>query len=684
MSLNLTFQLSPEYLSFLQQYTHTQPQAYTATTSVPPQRRPLPAYAKQQQALQQAYYNFRKPTVVPPRPRTQLHPQAEAQAEAIAQNQANAEIQNRIEALQSARLSPSSSSTYQVANPLVRSLSLIPNATCLCSYELREISSQARLPSYLLKHSAIILPQESHNLHPQHSQSSQLIITRTFQVPSYQHPKLGTFEQELLQLVSANQAQEFKLLPTQPKGSASPYSQQLVSYDTQYAKPSPAPSHLPQQYHIETTPERYQQQYQPVQHQPQYQKPFRPSPQYEYVEDPQVKAAEAEASARAQAQANAQALAFQKVAQAAHHKHQADALEQIRIVNERYRQQSALEQIQQGSQVSDAGRAHREEQQHPKDPEQAYRARVKAQISAQVAEERRIQEATEYKAHADAIKKLQAQQQAHLKAQEDAHNYALNFERIQLRAQAQAQALAQAQAEALYKVHMQARAKANSEAQALARAQAEARKADPEHTPVVQYLLPNSSPLPSPNSYFTNDQANKYQASGSSYVPRSVAKPEDQQKLKIPAQGSVYVSPSGILKKSPVKSLTIEEIIEQDQVGDPQVVRIPSPKGHLLTQEDLSALINAGYTVTPVPQAKPTQQPYSLENSSVGYYAKKQKVSRPDYLAYEDAVQRPRRPIRKNGPILKQEEGEASEKVTYLVPLEPAFGTRQPPLRRHE
>ncbi|XP_043497039.1 chromatin modification-related protein EAF1-like [Polistes fuscatus] len=668
-------ELSPDYLSaVLQQYSQSQPQTFGPTTATPPpQRRPLPAYARQQQQLQQAYHNYRKPAVVPPRPRAQLHPQALAQAEAAAQLQAQIDARNRADAIHTARLSPSGTSTYQVA--------------------------------------------------------------------AYSEPKLGTFEQELLQLVSANQAQEFKLVPTQPKsalksGYASEYSQQLVSYPSQYSKPAavaaptPAASHLPEQYHIETTAPRYQQQapayqsveepvqiqYQPVQSLPVQAKEFRPSPQYQYAEDhnnlkavQQAQAqAEAEAIARAQAHAQAQALAFQKITQAAHNKHHQDAFQQIQIVNERHRQQSALEQIQQGAQVSDAGRAHIEEQYHPKDPEAAYRARLKAQAQEELAEARRAHEAAEYKAHSDAILKLQAQQQAHLKAQEDAHNYALNFEKNQLQAQAQAQALAQAQAEALYKVHQQNRAKANKEAVAVARAQAEARTKDPEHTPVVQYLLPNSTPLPSPNSYYTNDEVQKYQASGSSYVPRSVPKdegphplaeeiqatitqPRQTHKLKIPAASpsSVYVSQSGLLKKAPVKSLTIEEIIDQDQVNGPQVVRIPTSKGHqTLTQEDLSALLHSGYSVTPIPQtAKPTQQTYIGENASAGYYVKKQRnpVARPEYVTYEDVIPQARKPTRKNRPILKPQggsEADASEKVTYLVPLEQEFGTKQPLVRR--
>lgn len=654
------FQLSPEYLAVLRQFTGTEP--YTVRPNAGPQRRPLPAYAKQQQALQQAYYNYRKPAVVPPRPRPQLHPQALIQAEAVAQAQAQvqAQVQAQNHALQSTR-GPSGASTYQVE--------------------------------------------------------------------SYTSPKLGTFEQELLQLVSANQAQEFNLIPTQPKTG---YPQQ------EYVKSTAASaSPLPEQYHIETSPPpryppqpsiqrvaaTYQSIEQPVQIQyqtaqaPDYSakgvESFRPSPQYDYVGGgTQLKAhqaqiqAEAEANARAQAQAEAQALAFQKIAQASYQKHQDAALEQIRIDHERYRQQSALEQIQQGDHVSAAGQAHIEGQLQPKDPEAAYRAKLKAQAAAEAAEARRLQTEAEYKAHSDAIRQVEAQQQAHVKAQEKAHQDALNFERNQLRAQAQAQALAEAQAAALYKVYQQSRAKANSEILAAARAQTEAKKIDPDGTPVIQYLLPSTPKLPAPNNYFTNDDVNKYQASGSTYAPRSVTKPDSSEsavqeqayvqpvinqprqvhKLKVPpTQSSVYVSQSGLLKKSPVKSLTIEEIVDQGQLNTPQVVRIPSPKEQQpLTQEELSALINAGYSVTPIPQTvKPTQQSYVSENTSALYYLKKQRPAvRPEYITYEEVL--PRRPTRKNTPILKQDDANVSEKVTFLVPLEPNFGTRQSSLRSNE
>ncbi|GAB1861918.1 Chromatin modification-related protein eaf-1-like isoform x1 protein [Camponotus japonicus] len=660
-------ELSPEYLAVLRQFTGSEPQPYTSSNNVA-QRRPLPAYAKQQQALQQAYYNYRKPAVVPPRPRAQLHPQALTQGEGVSQPQTHIDAQHRAVALQQAR-GPSGASTYQVQ--------------------------------------------------------------------SYTPPKLGTFEQELLQLVSANQAQEFNLISAQPKGD---YSQQG------YTKSTVAPaSQLPEQYHIETSPPpryppqqrvaaTYQSIEQPIQLQYQtsqtadyatkniQDRPFRPSPQYDYVDDgAQLKPhqahvqTEAEAEARAQAHAEAQALAFQKIAQASYRKHHEAALEQIRIDHERYRQQSALEQIQQGDHVSEAGQAHIEGRLEPKDPEAAYKAKLKAQAAAEAAEARRLQTDAEYKAHSDAIRQVEAQQQAHVRAQEKAHHDALNFERNQLRAQAQAQALAQAQAEALYKVYQQSRAKANNEILAVARAQAEAKKVDPEGTPVVQYLLPSTPKLPSPNNYFTNDDVNKYQVSGSTYAPRSVTKPESTttstngdssveeqvyvqpvinqprqvHKLKVaPTQSSVYISQSGLLKKSPVKSLTIEEIIDQDQLNNPQVVRIPSSKDQQpLNQEELSALINAGYSVTPIPQTvKSTQQSYVPENTPPAvYYLKKQRpIARSEYVAYEEVVQRPRRPTRKNTSDLKQENINTSEKVTYLVPLESSFGTRQPLLTSNE
>lgn len=117
-------------------------------------------------------------------------------------------------------------------------------------------------------------------------------------------------------------------------------------------------------------------------------------------------------------------------------------------------------------------------------------------------------------------------------------------------------------------------------------------------------------------------------------------------------------------------------------------MRIPAPKGQqrLITPEELAILINAGYTVTPVPEpSKSTQPNYSIENSPTGYYVKKQRnpVSRPEYITYEEVLPRPVKSLGKTRPILKQqgEESEIREKVTFLVPLEPVFGTRQPPVK---
>ncbi|XP_020711338.2 polyglutamine-repeat protein pqn-41 [Athalia rosae] len=645
-------ELTPEYLGLLQQYTQTthqqpQPQQSQATA----QRRPLPAYARQQQQLQQAYQNSRVPAVAPPRPRAQLHPQALAQAEAAAQIQAQIDAQSRAEALQAARLPPG----HQAAG-------------------------------------------------------------------AYVDPKLGTFEQELLQLVSANQAQEFKLVAAQQGRPRYLDQQQSLAYQAQSAAYVPKGGQealqLPEQYHVETTGGRYghQQVAQPAAYQgdevavqyqsqtPRYQsnaaKPFRPSARYPEPQDHghivSLKQAEAQAIAQAQAEAQAQALAFQRISQASHNKHQQDALEQIRVNNEQHRQATALEesrvreeqqrqqttaleQIRHGSQVSEAGQAHliaqAEEQAHPRpvDREAQLKAQLKAQAHAEAAAARRAQEAAEYKAHADAILNLQAQQQAHVKAQEEAHKNALALERNQLRAQVHAQALANAQAEAIYRHQQQARAKAHSEAQAAARAQSEARKNDPEHTPVVQYLLPTSVPLPPPNSYFNSEEVQKYATSASSYVPRSAPKnagasteeqayaqppvnqPRQAYKYKNQAQSSIYVSQSGLAKKAPIKSLTIEEIIEQDQQNSPQVVRLPNLSGpQSLTQEDVAALISAGYSVTPVPSAKPAQRTSGYGDEAAGYYAKKQRSPTAarggDYVSYDEiqsAVQQQRRPLRK-------------------------------------
>lgn len=521
---------------------------------------------------------------MPPRPRAQLHSQALAQAEAEAQIQAQIEAQSRAEALHSARQGPS------------------PAA-------------------------------------------------------SYVDPKIGTFEQELLQLVSANQAQEFK------QGRPAYANQEAIaaSYPEQYHVETTGGARYPQQGYSEDVSQlQYQVPSQTPRYEPKQAKPFRPSPQYQQQQH--LQQVEAQAIAQAQADAQSQAIAFQRIAQASHNKHQQSALDQIRVNNEAHRQATALEQIRQGAQVSEAGQAHlvaqAEEQAHPRpvDHEAQLKAQLRAQAHAEDSAARRAQEAAEHKAHADAILHLQAQQQAHVKAQEDAHRNALALERNQLRAQANAQALANAQAEAIYKHIQQARGKAHSEAQAAAKAQTEARKVDP-NTPVVQYLLPTSVPLPSPNNYFTNEQVQKFAASASTYNPRSAPKeqpneeqayaqginqPRQSYKYKNQPQSSIYVSQSGLAKKAPVKSLTIEEIIEQDQQNSPQVVRLPNLTGpQSLTQDDVAALINAGYSVTPVPGARPPQRPYIEENTSAGYYSKKQRspaqAPRSDYANYEDA-----------------------------------------------
>ncbi|XP_076235684.1 LOW QUALITY PROTEIN: uncharacterized protein LOC143180043 [Calliopsis andreniformis] len=624
--------LPPEYLAVAQQYAHAQPQA------PPPQRRPQPPYSRQQQELQQAYYNFRKPTVVPPRPRAQLNPQAQAQAEVAAEIQAQIDAQNRADAIRLARLGTS-------AGP--------------------------------------------------------------YDAPSYSQQKLGTFEQELLQLVSANQAQEFKLLPTQPKGSSSAYSQQLVSYPVQYAKPSAASSHLPEQYHIETSPPRYQQPqqapaYQAVEAPVQYAvaqpaKAYNPSPQYDYVdENVQQKAFEAQAQAQAQAHAQAQALAFHKIVKEGYNKHHLYALQLAALTSDASDklQGSALEQIQQGAQVSDAGRHHLQEQLQPKGAEAAYNAKVKAQAVVQTAEARKLKQLSEFKAHNEAIKKLEAQQQAHLRVQEELSNYNMNFEKNQKLAQA----FALAQAEGLLKLQQGNNNKINKEIENIANA-----PRPPTDGALHRYDPAPGPGLPHPNDYFPYEQLQKLQASASSHVARSVPKPEEIESVEVveaqpvitqprqthklkfpPSSQAVYVSESGLLKKSPIKSLTIEETVESGQEGP--VVQAAVAKGHALSEEDLSALINAGYTVTPVPpNAKSAQQIYAVENTPVGYYSKKQKapVLRAEY-GYEEVIQRPRKLIRKNASILKQSESaDASEKVTFLVPLERSFGTRQPSLK-HE
>ncbi|XP_074108480.1 uncharacterized protein LOC141533474 isoform X2 [Cotesia typhae] len=205
----------------------------------------------------------------------------------------------------------------------------------------------------------------------------------------------------------------------------------------------------------------------------------------------------------AQAQAEAQALEFQKISHSAHLEHQRAALHQIRLGIDKHNQQTALEQINQGH-LSDAGKKFVEKNFQVSDPEQIQQAQFTKRISEQVAETRKNQEASEYKAHSDAIIALQKQQAAHLKAQEDAHIFALNFEQNQVNAQAKAQALANAQAVILYKAHRAAHAKAQNEAKLVAQAQANARYHDPEHTPVIQYLLPQMQSLPDLSSQLSH------------------------------------------------------------------------------------------------------------------------------------------------------------------------------------
>ncbi|XP_057341431.1 uncharacterized protein LOC130678299 [Microplitis mediator] len=212
--------------------------------------------------------------------------------------------------------------------------------------------------------------------------------------------------------------------------------------------------------------------------------------------------------AQAQAQAEAQALAFQKFSHSAHLEHQRAALNQIRLGIERHEQQTALDQINHGD-VSDAGREHIEKNSKFLDPQSVQKAQLINHLSEKVAENRKNQEATEYKAHSDAIIALQKQQAAHLKAQEDAHIFALNFERNQVNAQARAQELANAQAVILYKAHRAAHVKAQNEATHVARAQAEARYRDPEHTPVIQYLLPERKSYPELRSSLTQPISHK-------------------------------------------------------------------------------------------------------------------------------------------------------------------------------
>ncbi|KAJ8678843.1 hypothetical protein QAD02_014630 [Eretmocerus hayati] len=365
--------------------------------------------------------------------------------------------------------------------------------------------------------------------------------------------------------------------------------------------------------------------------------PVRVPVQYGYEDESQLRDQQQnpETIVRAQAQAEAAALAFHKIAQASHYKHQDEALEQIRIANEKHRQQSALEQIRQGESVSEAGRSERVK---PKDPEGAYRARLKAQATALVAEQRRAQEAAEYKAHAEAILKLQAQQRAHLRAQEEAHHYALNFEKNHQRAQAQAQAIANAQALALYKARQQALTKAQQEAKQAAKAQAEARHKDPEKTSVVQYLLPNNVPLPAPEVYLPK-AAEALQAQAQAAQEKRPKKPIHQPPPPPPQQQ--------------IQHVLLEEI-------DPQYLRrIPVKQSATVTavpstadehDQQLAFLVDAGYYGKAVSPQPPPQQRALIRPSE--YTAQLQQEVRPQHYQYRQAHIDP-------------------EKLALLVPVEP-------------
>lgn len=217
---------------------------------------------------------------------------------------------------------------------------------------------------------------------------------------------------------------------------------------------------------------------------------------------------------------------------------------------------------------------------------------MKAQATALVAEQRRAQEQAEYKAHADAILKLQATQQAHLRAQEEAHRQALNFEKNQIRAQAQAQAIANAQALALYQAQQQARAKAQKEAQSAAKSQAEAGKIDPEHTPVVQYLLPNSVPLPPPEVYLPKAQ-------------KLLEAAAQQQQLEQHQQHAIHRHQQAHLPRPKQLAVLVEQPVEDLRAH--HLIRLPvasAGKAHLqheqpaqLTRDDLALLVNAGYAL---------------------------------------------------------------------------------------
>ncbi|XP_014204272.1 putative mediator of RNA polymerase II transcription subunit 26 [Copidosoma floridanum] len=407
--------------------------------------------------------------------------------------------------------------------------------------------------------------------------------------------------------------------PRRPLQPAPPPPQHLYYPVEEQVAVTPQIHHQPQ--HVTPVPVHHHQQPAQAQHQVEVPQPQQQQLryhqaipiQYGYEDEQQIREQQQspESIVRAQAQAEAQALAFQKVAQAAHTKHQDSALEQIRVANEKYRQQSALEQIRQGEAVSEAGR---QERVRPKDPEGAYKAHLKAQATALVAEQRRAQEASEYKAHAEAILKLQAQQRAHLRAQEEAHKYALNFEKNQQRAQAHAQAVANAQALALYKARQQSLAKAQTEAKQAARAQAEARRIDPDSAPVVQYLLPNKVALPAPEVYLPKAaEALRAQAA-------------QEKRLKKPQQ--------------PIKHILLEEI-------EPQLLR-REPAGKPEEQQ-VTFLVDAGYY-------RKTQQP------------QRPLLRQPEYQGIEEVTGRPQ-----HYPQQYHQQIE-SEKLALLVPVEHQSG----------
>ena len=159
------------------------------------------------------------------------------------------------------------------------------------------------------------------------------------------------------------------ILPIRPPIYYAPEHQHAVSVTpvpsispTAVTTSPPQPSQRPQQLHYH--------QHIPIQHYGFENGPEQVRiPQQSQAINSQLHAqAEAEAQARAQAQANAAALEFQKIANAAHIKHTQSALEQIRLNEEKYRQQeqlrlneekyrqqqSALDQIKEGERLSEA------------------------------------------------------------------------------------------------------------------------------------------------------------------------------------------------------------------------------------------------------------------------------------------------------------------------------------------